>query len=723
MKKLLLTVFILFIYCSSALGATPSNTGFVGLWEYPTAELPGDGAGWVHYARYQPFRTYATNLGLFPWLEFNLRMTEYENEEIKNNNGWTSYGYYKDKGLDLKLLLMQQKGFRPALAAGVIDIMGTELRKGYFGAATWKYKNAALTVGYGTDMYNGFYGGISWSPLKWLEFKAEYSPMDYTSETVSGVRIHPYEADSKFNYGVVLKSDFGLLGSLSYQRGEELCFGVSYAYDLSRPLFGGKHPPKLQEAITSDWDKTALPEMAERLQQTLGTRGYGLRNVVVLTGDKKVHIAYENIGYASQSQALARVLLHASRALPWDCDKLTVVTMVRGIPVADVALNQQQLALARMEKLKAFDLNRRDFSFAQKTKYGTEPDSEWQFMAGPGESKSNGWGEIRAALAVEPRIDKALDEMPFMMRTDIDWTARLRSSQGWEAYLKIRQPIHNNVNIWWEPEMNDTTRIWKGVLSYLYKFDKNTWALAEAGYLDENFFGGNFWGRYYIPNTNIWAGGRLAVTKERDYDSFGSMPEYKMGYFYNYYTQKRTALYMPQNGKNDWNLSWWLETGYHDSTYNADLIARYGKFVDGDRGYRVDAVRNWDAAQVGFYLTDTDRKTTGKSFTDAGMTLHLPLSVWYDGHASDTAWDQQFTLLSTFRLFAGRMPGAWETPERLLGELQPERLYQELGSQLELLCSQLSKAGAAERPQSAPVYGIYDFLRGNLGPSVDDTVN
>ena len=69
------------------------------------------------------------------------------------------------------------------------------------------------------------------------------------------------------------------------------------------------------------------------------------------------------------------------------------------------------------------------------------------------------------------------------------------------------------------------------------------------------------------------------------------------------------------------------------------------------------------------------------------------------------------------------MPGAWETPERLLGELQPERLYQELGSQLELLCSQLSKAGAAERPQSAPVYGIYDFLRGNLGPSVDDTVN
>ncbi|MDO5115130.1 MAG: YjbH domain-containing protein [Synergistaceae bacterium] len=687
-------------FCANA--ATPSNSGFTGLWEYPTAELPGDGAGWIHYSRYSPYRTYAANLGLFPWLEFNLRLTEYENDAAKVSE---AFGYYKDKGLDLKLLLIEQNRLIPSVAAGVMDMMGTELRKGYFGAATWRYGKTALTLGYATDMYNGFYGGISWAPLDWLEFKVEYSPMDYASERVSGVLIHPHEADSKFNYGVVLKTDFGLMGSLSYQRGEELCFGISYAYDLNKPLFGGSHPPKAVEPLTSDWKDTDIKKIAAELQEKLGKKGFGLRNVVVLAGDKRVHVAFENIGYASQSQAMARAIIEASRMIPWDTESFTCVLMARGLPVSRLELNTEQMALVRMDKIREFDIGRKNYSWADKTKYGTLPDSKWEIMAGPGESIRNGWGEIRAALAFEPRIDKQLDKMPFMARTDLDWIAQLRSSQGWAAYLKVRQPLHNNVEIWWEPEMNDTTRIWKGVFSYLYKFDKNLWALGEFGYLNENYFGANLWGRWYLPKTNLWGGGRLSVTKERDYDSFGGIADYKLGEMMN------TLFHSPMFGDNDWELSWWVEGGYHDSTYNADVTARYGKFVDGDKGYRLDAVRNWDAAKVGFYYTDTDRKTTGKSFTDAGMILHLPLSVWYDGHASNTYWDEEFTLLSTFRLFAGKMPGAWQTPEALVGELQPERLYQEVGAQLERLCMQM-RGDDAWQSEAAQSYGFVDYVSG-----------
>lgn len=708
LRKILLFAFITLICASPGFAATPSNTGFTGLWEYPTAELPGDGAGWIHYGRYSPYRTYAATLGLFPWLEFNLRLTEYENDAVKVSD---AFGYYKDKGLDLKILLARQKGVFPSVAAGVIDIMGTELRKGYFGAATWRYKQTALTLGYATDMYNGFYGGLSWSPLDWLEFKIEYSPLDYAAERVSGVRVHPREADSKFNYGVALKTKFGLMGSLSYQRGEELCFGVSYAYDLSRPLFGGTRPPKPGGANTAGWAECDINKIAAELQETLGARGFGLRNVVVLAGGKRVHVAFENIGYASQSQAIARAIITASRKIPWDAESFSCVAMVRGAPVSRVTLNTEQMALVRMDKFREFDIDRGAYSWTDKGQYGVDKRAEWTVMAGPGESRRRGWAEIRAALAFEPRIDKQLDKMPFMARTDLDWIAQLRSSQGWAAYLKIRQPLHNNVEIWWEPEMNDTTRIWKGVLSYLYKLDKNTWALGEFGYLDENYFGGNLWGRYYLPKTNIWAGARLSATKEREYDSFGGIPDYKRDYYYDYSKGEYVTLYLPQNGDNGWNLSWWVEGGYHDSTYNADLTARYGKFVDGDKGYRLDAVRNWDSAKVGFYYTNTDRKTTGKSFTDAGMILHLPLSAWYDGHASNTYWDEEFTLLSTFRLFAGKMPGAWQTPETLVGELQPERLYQEVGAQLARLCLQM-REDDAWREEPAKSYGFVDYLTG-----------
>ena len=67
-----------------------------------------------------------------------------------------------------------------------------------------------------------------------------------------------------------------------------------------------------------------------------------------------------------------------------------------------------------------------------------------------------------------------------MGRLDIDYIGRLRSSQGWEAYLKVRQPIENDIDIWWQPEINDKTRIWKGVLSYIYKLDERAWALERS---------------------------------------------------------------------------------------------------------------------------------------------------------------------------------------------------------------------------------------------------
>lgn len=701
---------VLMLY-NPALAASPANTGFVGLWEYPTAELPGDGMGWVHYSKYSPFSSCAVNLGMFPWLEFNLRLTEYENEAAKQSAGLSdAFGYYKDKGLDLKLLLANQQGLRPAIAAGVIDMMGTELRKGYFGAATWKYKQAALTLGYGTNMYNGFYGGIAWSPLEWLEFKAEFSPMDYKRERVAGIAVHPNDADSKFNYGVVFKSQFGLMGSLSYQRGEELCFGVSYAYDLNKPLLGGKHPPKPGEVSATDWDKTDIKQMASSLQEVLGARGFGLRNVVVLAGEQRVHIAYENIGYASQSQALARVIIYASRKIPWDAESVSFVMMARGVPVSFVKLNKEQMALVRMDKLAPFDIEPSDYSWADKAKYGIPLNSQWDVMAGPGESRSNGWGEIRAALAFEPRIDKDIYKRVYMMRTDIDWTAQLRSSYGWGAYLKIRQPIHNDIEIEWEPETNSSTRIWRGVFSYLHKFDKHTWALGEIGWIDENYFGTNLWGRYYFPKTNIWAGVRISVTKERDFDSFASLSNYKWGLAQDPNSKRYHGVYLPENGDNDWNVAYWAEGGYHDSTYNADLKVLYGKFATGDSGYRVDAIRNWDAVKVGFYYTNTDIKSPEKGFTDAGMILHLPLSVLYDGHTSITSWDQQFTLLSYYALFAGKIPGAWQSPEQLIGELQPERLYQETGRQLMTLTAQMNGEKNADSAKNTDTYGILEYV-------------
>jgi len=141
------------------------------------------------------------------------------------------------------------------------------------------------------------------------------------------------------------------------------------------------------------------------------------------------------------------------------------------------------------------------------------------------------------------------------------------------------------------------------------------------------------------------------------------------------------------------------------------VIARYGQFIDSDHGYRIDVIRNWNNASVGFYFTNTDRKTQDKSFTDAGMILHIPLSFWYAGRPSNTYWDQEFTVLSVFRLLAGTIPGAWMTPESLIGELNPRRLNQELGPLMERLMRDVRDEGQPEVSRKS-VYGLMEYLSG-----------
>lgn len=111
----------------AAIAASPSNPGLAGLWEYPTAEMPGDGKGWISYSDTSPFRTASASLGLFPWLEFNLRLTEY------GTTGTISagFGHPKEKALDFKLLLTEQELFRPAIVVGALNIAGPEISGKY----------------------------------------------------------------------------------------------------------------------------------------------------------------------------------------------------------------------------------------------------------------------------------------------------------------------------------------------------------------------------------------------------------------------------------------------------------------------------------------------------------------------------------------------------------------------------------------------------------------
>ena len=286
----------------SASASTGGNTGLTGLWEYPTAEMPEDGAGRFGFTQNSPYQFYFLDLAWLPWLEVNARFSTFDS--IQTGGIDKGARRYMDKAIDLKFMLWHTKNpsqwYIPSLAAGVVDMMGTELMKAYYGTATWRWGDFAATLGYGSDRLNGLYGGIEWDAADWLTLKAEYSPLDYAKDRAGGRRVLRTDPSTKYNAGIVLKAPWGMHGSVSWQRGSEWSFGISQKIHLAGPILGNGH--KKFEVPggfrCANWDDVESQDLILRIKSGLEkftrVRDVEIRLDDSEDGHKRLSLSYEN---------------------------------------------------------------------------------------------------------------------------------------------------------------------------------------------------------------------------------------------------------------------------------------------------------------------------------------------------------------------------------------------------------------------------------------------
>ncbi len=701
MMILILTLHFSLITTTDVLeAASPSNAGFTGLYECPTAQMPGDGKGWIGHSWSDPYRTWYVTLGYLPWMEFNLRY-------IGSSDGFYKYGISKshsERGVDLKLLLYSGNGWTPSLAVGGTDLLEDGIQEALYAVATWEWEKLALSAGYGSDRYNGFFGGLSWMLNDSLELKAEYCDLDPSQKERELFGFDPHETDENWNFGIHARTDVGLDLGISRQRDEEWSLSVSWNLDFSKPVFGGRkkrcsRPPD-EDILLPDWNRTDLNKLSARLVEELG-QNLGIRDVEVLIGEKKILLAYENIGYSSQAEAMARVIYHASFILPWDVKVMTLVVKVRGDPVARVDVPGSHVALLRMGEILVNDNRETEVTWFRN---GLVEDGEkWFFCSGPGDTEAKGVSEFRAMISYEPRID-AVDDDSYMDRWSVDWIYRMRTSSGWEVFLDVRQPLLNDADIPWEPEVNDYTRIYKGVASFAHPGNDSAF-LMEAGWLDDQWFGGNAWGRFYGKDGRWWAGARVSLFHERDPESFCSLSDDPVEITGGGRVETDPGSYR----SDEWEWAWWLQAGYSDPLYNLDLMAEWGRFIDGDEGIKLTATRWWNDLGIGFWIAKTDELTRGRDYSNLGMYLNIPPGALW-GSSLSYSQEREFSLLSKWNYYAARQPGAWKTPEQLWGQLQPARLRDDLYYSLVSICCEIS---GKELPETGVVYSLYDYLSGN----------
>jgi hypothetical protein len=343
---------------------TGSNYGGLGLIEMRNARMRPDGTLEAGVALRRQRRFYTLGFQALPWLETSFRVAERLNATM--GEGMTS-----DRALDLKIRLWEEDDWRPAVAIGVQDLLGTGLYSGEYVVASKRWWDFDVTLGLGwgrlgtgADLDNplravsdrfgarprsvgeggtlrvahvfrgedaALFGGVEWSappvPTPWggiegLRAKIEWSG-DALRDERGGFPARPDDgagrARSRLNFGLQWSNDW-LDAGLHFVHGTDLLFSLSARFDPERPPEAPRPPPPPMPARPRASGSEA--EIAAALFPAL--RAAGFRPVAFALDGAEARIAVADGRFRTLAQTAGRVLRIAQPHLPPRVERVTV---------------------------------------------------------------------------------------------------------------------------------------------------------------------------------------------------------------------------------------------------------------------------------------------------------------------------------------------------------------------------------------------------------------
>ena len=296
----------------------PLNTyGHTGLLEMPSARTMRDGEFAVTLSQGpESFRT-ALSFQVFPWMEASFRYSRINNYFASEDKDLL------DRSFSLKLRLVDESEYVPAIAIGVQDIVGTGIYGGEYIAASKAFGDFDVTLGLGwgrlgsdgmfrnpfsyiddrfddrpvydpTDdkgarpLFNSIFrgrdvslfGGVVWqTPIDGLQAIVEYSGDAYRDEAARGV----YEPKSQVNFGLAYRLDALLEATASYLYGDTFSFRLTLRFDPTTETMKVFDKPPVPPSVRP-------PEQRPRNVVTRGVPGRD-EPVIDLTGLRGIQYA------------------------------------------------------------------------------------------------------------------------------------------------------------------------------------------------------------------------------------------------------------------------------------------------------------------------------------------------------------------------------------------------------------------------------------------------
>lgn len=631
---LLLLLFLSLSWSSPTRAQSGTSWGGVGLIEMRDARFRPDGTLEAGLSLRRQRRNYFLNFQALRWLETTFRFTE-------RLNATTGTGTTTDRSFDVKVRLVEEDDWRPAVAIGLQDLMGTGIYSGEYIVASkrWYDLDFSLGLGWGrlgtgNDFANPFcemadrfcerdggtsqggvpltqswfrgrdiaaFGGIAWrTPIPGLTAKIEFSGDALRDERGDGQG----KAESRFNLGLTWEPLRGVEFGAAFVHGSDLVLRGSLWLDPADPPRlrpPPPLPPPPRADLAPDWGSALIARLRADGMPPMRLAVHGAEARIVLAASR-----FRTLG--TTAGRAARI---ASEHLPPGIDWVVVSLAPDGAEVARVAVLRGEVEKATV-----------GLSSPEEIAISARLDSALPLPPPePGEAVPGTFP--RLSWTIEPRVLLALmdPDEPLQGEVMLVGGARVALGAGFTFGGEVGVDLFGNLRGQPVPPDTRLPNVRTDIGQYLeaarvpllsltaeriWTVGQDLFARGTVGYL-EMMYGGVQGEVLWRPVDRPFALGiDLAWVRQRDYDQgFG---------FRNYETWTgHASLY--------WDLP------YRDLY----AVLRAGRYLARDWGATIELGRRFDSGiEIGGFatLTTASFDDFGEGSFDKGIYLRVPFDLF-----------------------------------------------------------------------------------------------
>ncbi len=645
-----------------------SNYGTLGLIQMPSARFHKAGSLGFSWSDVDPYLRGSILAYPFDWFEASYQYTDINNALYSDVPLFSGNQSYKDKSFDLKVRLLKESDFFPALAIGARDLAGTGVFSSEYVVASKKLGNLDLSLGLGwgtlsrdkisnplsrissefdtreLDMntkggeFNvgyffsgemGVFGGaeILIPNMKGLRFKVEYDSTDYNLEgfpdgsSSFNLAYEPVRrSSSPVNFGFTFPYSKFLHFKLNYVKGNTLNFGFSLQGNFGKKKGFVRKFDKAPDVPNGSIVKKLNSEkddlfIYKSLLKYLAEEDLYLQKANLSENNSKLEMTYTQSTHDSYIRASGRVMHIADTILPDSVNEISISNTNAAMGMHEIVFDRQ--VYSKNKKTNSFQLTAKfskvsGFHDDKKKKYGFVPKNifpESYYSISPSVRSQIGGpdGFFFGDLRISAVTQTILKKgLTFTTASSIGVYDNLDElSLNPDSILPhVRTDIVSYLKEGRKFSLN------RAQLNSFYAPFQDVYTKLSVGILEEMFggFGGEVLWRPFDKDFAV--GAEVWRVKQRDYDMRLKFRDYEVstGYINFYYREPKSSIVLAVKG---------------------------GRFLAGDSGFNFDFSRIFPSGlRLGafFALTDISEDEFGEGSFDKGFYFHIPIHVFLTNH-------------------------------------------------------------------------------------------